>query len=79
MLIRYFASAAEAAGKESEQIDSSDLDAATLIDRIGAGNPRLEQILASSSLLADGVRIDRRDMPLRGVSQLDILPPFAGG
>ena len=37
-------------------------------------------VLASSSLLADGVRLDHTStVPIPGGTTVDVLPPFAGG
>ncbi|MGJ6980497.1 hypothetical protein ACSDQ9_08205 [Aestuariimicrobium soli] len=84
MLIRFFAGAAEAAGADETTLDASDLSVAqlldTLPDRLPDHDPeRLPKVLAASSLLADGVRLDDRSRPVGGISQLDVLPPFAGG
>ena len=79
MLIRYFAGAAEAAGAQSTHVDASDMDAGTLVQMLGRDNPDLERILKVSSLLADGVRVSTASTSLADVSQLDVLPPFAGG
>lgn len=79
MLIRYFAGAAEAAGVHSTHVDASGLDAGALVQTLGRGNPALEQVLKVSSLLADGVRITSPSTSLTEVTQVDVLPPFAGG
>ena len=79
MLIRYFAGAAEAAGAQSTHVNASDMDAGTLVQMLGRDNPDLERILKVSSLLADGVRVSAASTSLADVSQLDVLPPFAGG
>ena len=78
MLIRYFAAAAQAAGNPTHELDATALDAAGLVSQLGADNPKLAKILKVCALLADGVRVEG-DTPLKGVTQLDVLPPFAGG
>lgn len=77
MLVRFFAGAAEAAGQESREVPDG-LTVEELKALLGSGNDRLAQVLAVSSLLADGVRVSEVS-PLTGVAQVDVLPPFAGG
>jgi molybdopterin converting factor small subunit len=77
VLVRYFASAAEAAGREEEILESVPTVGelrAVLVDRYGGAMAR---VLASGSFLVDGVvsRDDARALGLR----VDVLPPFAGG
>ncbi|MFT3887710.1 MAG: MoaD/ThiS family protein [Arachnia sp.] len=78
MQVRFFAGAAEAAGTEVLSVDDAPTVAA-LLERLGQGNERLAQVLAVSSLLADGARVADPAASLDGVAQLDVLPPFAGG
>lgn len=77
MLIRFFAGAAEAAGTDTLEVDATGQTVESLRAQLGAGNDRLAKVLVASSLLADGQR--RSEGPLDDVSQLDVLPPFAGG
>ena len=76
--LRYFAAAAEAAGRADEVWDApvstvGELRAA-LVARYGAP---MERVLATGSFLVDGVV--SRD-PGRAVgARVDVLPPFAGG
>ena len=77
VLVRYFAAAAEAAGREEELLPAvstaGELKAA-LVSRYGDAMAR---VLASGSFLVDGV-VSRDDgRALR--SRVDVLPPFAGG
>ena len=79
LTVRYFAAAAEAAGRESEDVvlpGEPTLGAlrTLLAERYGAP---MERVLASGSFLVD--RVVRRDpaTPLAGT--VDVLPPFAGG
>lgn len=75
--VRYFASAAEAAGRE----DESFAPLATVGDLravlIATYGDAMARVLASGSFLVDGVvcRDDSRALGLR----VDVLPPFAGG
>ena len=76
--VRYFAAAAEAAGRADEVWDSpvrtvGELRAA-LVARYGAA---MSRVLETGSFLVDGVV--SRD-PARAVgARVDVLPPFAGG
>jgi len=77
LLVRYFAAAADAAGREEEwlpAVSSVGLLKAELIERYGDGMAR---VLASGSFLIDGIvsRDDARELGQR----VDVLPPFAGG
>jgi molybdopterin converting factor small subunit len=77
VLVRYFAAAAEAAGRDEESVAGAstvgDLRA-LLVDRYGEGMAR---VLASGSFLVDGV-VSRDDSRALG-ARVDVLPPFAGG
>jgi molybdopterin synthase sulfur carrier subunit len=77
VLVRYFAAAAEAAGREEETLPAvptvGDLRT-VLVDTYGAAMAR---VLASGSFLVDGV-VSRDDSRALG-SRVDVLPPFAGG
>ena len=77
ILVRYFAAAADAAGREEETVASlatvGDLRR-MLIERYGQPMAR---VLANGSFLIDGVV--SRDDSARVGSRADVLPPFAGG
>ena len=78
--VRYFAAAAEAAGVEQETLASSDAGTTVgelrerLVQRYGAAMAR---VVANGSFLVDGVV--RRDGSAALGSNVDVLPPFAGG
>ncbi len=78
VVVRYFAAAAEVAGREEETVA---VDPATvgelqdgLVARYGAGMTR---VLRNGSFLVDGVVV--RDRARHLGRQVDVLPPFAGG
>jgi sulfur-carrier protein len=78
LLVRYFAAAAEAAGRADEVWDSpvatvGELRAA-LSARYGVAMTR---VLESGSFLVDGVVSRDPARPLG--DRVDVLPPFAGG
>jgi molybdopterin synthase sulfur carrier subunit len=78
VLVRYFASAAEAAGRDEELITATALTVgdlrALLVNTYGDAMAR---VLRSGSFLVDGV-VSRDDARAIGV-RVDVLPPFAGG
>jgi sulfur-carrier protein len=77
-VVRYFAAAAEAAGRQEEAWNQpvatvGELRAA-LVERYGAA---MSRVLETGSFLVDGVV--SRD-PARALGErVDVLPPFAGG
>ncbi|MCE4027481.1 MoaD/ThiS family protein [Microbacterium sp. Au-Mic1] len=80
--VRYFAAAAEAAGRDQEQLT---VDAGSALSTVGAlraellgryGAP-MAKVLKSGSFLVDGT-VSRDDSRPLGET-VDILPPFAGG
>ncbi len=75
--VRYFAAAAEAAGRESEQVTAATTRQLreSMVDRHGA---QLERVLSACSLLVDGV-VAGAETPLPAGAVVDVLPPFAGG
>ncbi len=77
VLVRYFAAAADAAGREEESLPAVSTVGqlkTVLVERYGDAMGR---VLASGSFLVDGVvsRDDARELGGR----VDVLPPFAGG
>lgn len=77
--VRYFAAAADAAGREEEQLElAASATVGDLRDELLAryGAP-MERVLRSGSFLVGG-RVERD--PATALSErVDILPPFAGG
>lgn len=78
VLVRYFAAAEEAAGRQEERIQLADATLgalrAELLARYGAP---MELVLRSGSFLVDAVV--SRDHERRVTGTVDVLPPFAGG
>ena len=79
--VRYFASARAAAGVESEVVAVEDgttiADVLRMLTQRHAGP--FAAIAEASSLLLDGVAVRSPDTPIAAASELDVLPPFAGG
>ena len=74
--VRYFAAAAEAAGREEEILSADTVGElkAVLAERYGAP---MQRVLAAGSFLVNG-RVSRDDATPIG-ARVDVLPPFAGG
>lgn len=80
MLVRYFAGAAAAAGRDEQQVAASQSQTfAELVAQLSAETPGMAEVFSASTLLADGVRIADLDAEVSNTTQLDVLPPFAGG
>ncbi len=80
--VRYFAAAAEAAGREEEVFAAAQAASLATVGAVRArliaqyGEP-MGRVLANGSFLVDGV-VSRDDaMAVDGL--VDVLPPFAGG
>jgi molybdopterin converting factor small subunit len=76
---RMFAAARAASG--CSQVDVTPGPACEVVSSLAAGlPPRFADVLAISSLVTDGHRLDPSSpAPIPGGSVIDVLPPFAGG
>jgi molybdopterin converting factor small subunit len=74
--VRYFAAAAEAAGRDEEPVDVATVGElrAVLEERYGEA---MERVLRTGSILIDGVVSRDRERPLGTAA--DVLPRFSGG
>jgi molybdopterin synthase sulfur carrier subunit len=75
--VRYFAAAADAAGRLEEMLPAVKTVGALralLVEKYGEP---MSRVLASGSFLVDGV-VSRDDSRTLG-QRVDVLPPFAGG
>ena len=77
ILVRYFAAAAEAAGREEEQLPAVATVGELKLELLSRYGDAMARVLASGSFLVDGV-VSRDDARSLG-SRVDVLPPFAGG
>jgi molybdopterin synthase sulfur carrier subunit len=75
VLVRYFAAAAEAAGRDEERLTASTVG--ELQDTLLASYPALAPVLAKGSFLVDGLVTRDPARPLG--ARVDVLPPFSGG
>jgi len=73
--VRYFAAAAEAAGRDEEHLAAETVG--ELRDILLASHPALAPVLAKGSFLVDGVVT--RDAARALGARVDVLPPFSGG
>ena len=74
--VRYFAAAAEAAGRDAESLDVATVGALRLQLEERYGEP-MTRVLRSGSFLVDGVV--SRDPERALGTRVDVLPPFSGG
>ena len=75
-IVRYWAAAKAAAGREAEPYDAATLQEA--LDAACAAHPDLARVLPRCSFLIDGVRA-QPVTPLPDGAVIEVLPPFAGG
>lgn len=74
--MRYFAAAAEAAGRDAESLEATTVGDLRALLEERYGEP-MSRVLRSGSFLVDGVV--SRD-PARALgARVDVLPPFSGG
>ena len=74
--MRYFAAAAEAAGRDSESLEAGTVGELRSLLESRYGEP-MSRVLRSGSFLVDG--LVSRD-PSRALgARVDVLPPFSGG
>lgn len=82
MNVRYFAAAADAAGRDEETIT---VQPGTTIDQVRTDlgqrhGEQLAQVLQLCSFLLDGQAAEAQEsLPESQRAQIDVLPPFAGG
>jgi molybdopterin synthase sulfur carrier subunit len=75
-LVRYWAGARRAAGRDSETVQAATLGELRLSL---LGRPELAGVVHASSLLVDGVASAADSTALAVNAVVDVLPPFAGG
>ncbi|RCK69112.1 MoaD/ThiS family protein [Desertihabitans brevis] len=80
--LRYWAGARAAAGVETEQVEASSLaDALAAAKAARADDPGFARVVDVCSLLSSGRAVHRSRLgePLAGDTEVELLPPFAGG
>jgi molybdopterin converting factor small subunit len=73
--VRFFAAARAAAGVSSAEIPAGPIGEGLSALALG---PAFDEVLAVSTLLCDGRRLDPAEQVSAGQT-VDVLPPFAGG
>ncbi|UYO95882.1 MoaD/ThiS family protein [Microbacterium sp. M28] len=78
MRVRFFAAAAEAAGREEQQI-TTDLTLGDLLAQLRVEHgAEFARVLDRCAIRVDGATVDQRH-PIAATATVDVLPPFAGG
>lgn len=79
--LRYYAGARTAAGVAEEHIvlNGPGTVGTVLDEAIARHGLGLAKVLSACSFLLDGVTVRDRHMQITAGTQLDVLPPFAGG
>lgn len=81
VVVRYFAGARAAAGVAEELVELA--PPGRVADALAAVSSRrgaaLVRVLPSCSFLLNGIAVHDHDMAVPDGSELDVLPPFAGG
>jgi molybdopterin converting factor small subunit len=76
--VRYFAAAADAAGRTDETLEVSGTTVGALRDALASRyGEAMERVLRTGSILVDGVVSRDRERPLGAAA--DVLPRFSGG
>lgn len=78
MEVRFYAAAADAAGRHLEEVPGP-LSADGLLAHLGDDRPTLAKVLTRCSILVNGRQVPDPDVPLPTDARVDVLPPFAGG
>ncbi|GAB1515754.1 MoaD/ThiS family protein [Actinophytocola sp. KF-1] len=79
--VRYFAGARGAVGLSEETVSvPEDATVQALVSDLGTRHgEKLTRVLTACSFLLDGVAVRDLSTPLPDNSEVDVLPPFAGG
>ncbi len=79
--LRYFASAAEAAGRTEERLElPAGTTLAALRERLAGRGLEMARIIGVSSYLVNALSTPADSLaPLADGDRVDVLPPFAGG
>ncbi|PFG30569.1 MoaD/ThiS family protein [Paramicrobacterium agarici] len=76
--VRYFAGAADAAGRDEAQLDTATTVGALKQHLADAHGPEFAGVLERCSLMVNGSRLGD-DAAIPDAATVDVLPPFAGG
>ncbi|WP_460794974.1 MoaD/ThiS family protein [Microbacterium sp. GXF0217] len=78
MRVRFFAAAAEAAGREEQDIATASTLGALLANLRSEHGAEFTRVLARCAIRVDGAAVDD-DHVIAETATVDVLPPFAGG
>jgi molybdopterin synthase sulfur carrier subunit len=78
VVVRYFAAARAAAAASEDVVEAATIRECLSIVTATRG-PEFERVLRVCTLLVDGVAVHDRDVQLGSPTEVDVLPPFAGG
>lgn len=76
--IRLFAAAADVLGREELTIEAT-TTGELRAELMNLGGITVRNVISRCSLLVDGARASHDEIVLNSTSQVDVLPPFAGG
>ena len=79
--LRYFAAAAQAAGRTEERLEATGpLTLAGLRERLAGRGIEMARVIGISTFLVNGLSTPADSLaPLADGDRVDVLPPFAGG
>ncbi len=79
--LHYWAGAKAAAGMAEERVEAETVAEALQIARSRRADGRFDRVIRASTVLVDGATAHPADLerPLTGPTEVEILPPFAGG
>ncbi|GGO96316.1 MoaD/ThiS family protein [Actinomyces gaoshouyii] len=79
--LRYFAAAAQAAGRAEERLEAAGpLTLAGLREQLAGRGVEMARIISISTFLVNGLSTPADSLaPLADGDRVDVLPPFAGG
>lgn len=77
--VRFFAAARSAAGTAQTEVEPGTL--ASLLAELTDRTPDLQEVLPRCSFLINGIAVhgDMNEVVVEAGSEVDVLPPFAGG
>ncbi len=78
MKVRYFAGAAEAAGREEQVLDGERTLGSLRSTMAAEHGPEFAAVLERCAVLVDGAR-GADELLIPDTATVDVLPPFAGG
>jgi molybdopterin converting factor small subunit len=75
--VRLYAAARASVG--ASEVLCSPASAQEILDELAAGESKIISLFSRCSVLLQGEQLHNREQFIEGGSEMDILPPFAGG